>query len=138
MDKIFADTTGWGHLVDSTQKYHELAADIYRNLPRKGCEIVTTNYIITELVALMISPLRLQHPVIVEFINSMKLSPHVEIIHIDPVLDEQAWQLLSKRADKEWSLVDCSSFVVMEKLGITESFTTDHHFEQAGFIRLLE
>ena len=138
MDKIFADTSGWGHLVDSTQKYHELAANIYRNLPRKKCKIVTTNYIITELVALMISPLRLPHPMIVEFINSMKLSPHVEIVHIDPTIDEQAWQLLSKRSDKEWSLVDCSSFAVMEKLEITESFTTDHHFEQAGFIRLLK
>ena len=138
MEKIFADTSGWGHLIDSTQKYHEMAANIYRNLPRKGCKIVTTNYIITELVALMTSPLCLKHPVIIEFVNSMKLSPNVEFIHIDPALDEQAWQLLSKRADKEWSLVDCSSFVVMEKFGITESFTTDHHFEQAGFIRLLK
>ncbi|QTA83163.1 PIN domain-containing protein [Desulfonema limicola] len=93
---------------------------------------MTTNYIITELVALMTSPLRLQHQIIVEFINSMKLSLQVEIIHIDPVLDEQAWHLLTKRSDKEWSLV------VMQKLGITESLTTDHHFEQAGFIRLLK
>jgi len=138
MKKIFADTSGWGHLIDSTQKYHELAANIYRSLPHKVCKIVTTNYIITELVALMTSPLRIQHPIIVEFINSMKNSPHVEVIHIDPVLDEQAWQLLSNRSDKYWSLVDCSSFAVMEKFGITESLTTDHHFEQAGFMRLLK
>ncbi len=138
MNKIFADTSGWGHLIDSSQKYHELAANIYRNLRHKECKFVTTNYIITELAALMISPLRLRHLVIVEFINSMRFSPYIEIIHIDPALDEQAWQLFSKRSDKEWSLIDCSSFVVMEKFRITESFTTDHHFEQAGFIRLLK
>lgn len=138
MNRIFADTSGWGHLIDSAQKYHKIAANIYRKLRHKGCKIVTSNYIITELAALMISHLRVQHSVAVEFINSMKLSPYIEIIHIDPALDEQAWELFSKRQDKEWSLVDCSSFVVMEKLRITECFTTDRHFEQAGFIRLLK
>jgi predicted nucleic acid-binding protein len=138
MNKIFADTCGWGHLIDSAQKYLEAAATAYRDLRNRGCKIVTTNYIITELAALLKSPLRLRHSVIVEFISSMKLSPHAEIIHIGPALDEQAWHLFSNRSDKEWSLVDCSSFVVMEQLGMTESLTTDHHFEQAGFIRLLK
>ncbi len=31
-----------------------------------------------------------------------------------------------------------SSFVLMQRLGLTEALTTDHHFTQAGFIRLLE
>ncbi|MEZ4525824.1 MAG: PIN domain-containing protein [Desulfobacterales bacterium] len=138
MNKIFSDTSGWGHLIDSNQKYHKLATNIYRDSRNKGIKIVTTNYVITELVALLLSPLRIHYSVITEFINCMKVSPHIEIIHIDPSLDEQTWQLFSKRADKGWSLIDCSSFVVMQKLGITESFTTDHHFEQAGFIRLLK
>jgi len=38
---------------------------------------------------------------------------------------------------KEWSLVDCASFVAMQQRGIFEALTTDHHFEQAGFVRLL-
>jgi predicted nucleic acid-binding protein len=42
------------------------------------------------------------------------------------------------RADKEWSLTDCISFVVMEQRGIYEAFTGDHHFEQAGFVPLLK
>jgi predicted nucleic acid-binding protein len=37
-----------------------------------------------------------------------------------------------------WSLVDCASFVVMRQQGIVEALTTDHHFEQAGFVRLLK
>jgi predicted nucleic acid-binding protein len=35
------------------------------------------------------------------------------------------------------SLVDCSSFVLMKKHGLTEVLTEDRHFEQAGFMRLL-
>ncbi len=42
------------------------------------------------------------------------------------------------RQDKEWSLVDCASFVVMQQRGIFEALTSDHHFEQAGFVRLLK
>jgi predicted nucleic acid-binding protein len=67
----------------------------------------------------------------------LKASPQVELIYVDKALDEQAWQLLKARQDKEWSLVDCSSFVVMQTFGITEALTTDHHFEHAGFVRLL-
>jgi len=40
--------------------------------------------------------------------------------------------------DKDLSLVDCASFVVMQQRRITQALTTDHHFEQAGFVRLLK
>jgi predicted nucleic acid-binding protein len=49
-----------------------------------------------------------------------------------------AWHLWKSRPDKEWSLVDCSSFIVMQQRGLTEALTTDHHFAQVGFIRLLK
>ena len=42
------------------------------------------------------------------------------------------------RPDKDWSLTDCISFVVMEEHGITDALTGDHHFEQAGFRALLK
>jgi uncharacterized protein len=66
----------------------------------------------------------------------LKIASHIEIIHIDAALDTQAWFLLKARDDKEWSLVDASSFVIMAKYGMKEALTTDHHFTQAGFIRL--
>ncbi len=59
MPDIFADTAGWGHLVDATQAYHLRAATIYRGARQQGRTFITTNYILTELVALLMSPLRM-------------------------------------------------------------------------------
>ena len=137
MPEIFVDTAGWGHLVDASQRFHVLAAAIYRKGRQQGHKFITTNYIIIELVALLHSPLRIPRPQIVAFIESLNASPCVEIVHIDTLVDAQAWQLLTQRQDKDWSLVDCASFIIMQQRGITETLTTDHHFEQAGFRLLL-
>ncbi len=138
MPELFVDTSGWGHLVDPTQPYHSLAATIYRTVRQQRRKIITTNYVIIELVALLTSPLRVPRPSLIAFIEGLKTSPHIEVIHVDSLLDEQAWQLLTSHQDKAWSLVDCTSFVLMRQRGILEALTTDHHFEQAGFVRLLK
>jgi hypothetical protein len=138
MPGTFVDTSGWGHLVDPAQAFHRQAAALYRQARQQGSRLVTTNYILTELVALLTSPVRVPRGRVIELISGLKTSPYVDIIHMDAQLDSQAWDLLVERPDKEWSLVDCASFVVMRQAGIAEALTTDRHFEQAGFIRLLK
>ena len=61
----------------------------------------------------------------------------VEIISASSDLFALGFELYKIRPDKEWSVVDCSSFIVMEEMNISEAFTEDNHFEQAGFIKLL-
>jgi predicted nucleic acid-binding protein len=56
---------------------------------------------------------------------------------IDEPLIVRAVEQYRRFSDKTWGLVDCASFVVMRERGITEAFTSDYHFEQAGFKRLL-
>lgn len=51
---------------------------------------------------------------------------------------DQGVKLYAKRPDKDWSLTDCISFVVMRDQGITQALTGDHYFEQAGFMALLK
>jgi predicted nucleic acid-binding protein len=138
MHELFVDTSGWANLIDLSQPFHLLSAKIYQNARSQKHKIITTSYIVTELVALLSSPLRIPRPKAIAFIQSLKISPYVEVIHISKEIDTKAWELLINRQDKEWSLVDCSSFIVMQDRKITESLTNDHHFEQAGFIRLLK
>jgi predicted nucleic acid-binding protein len=138
MDKIFADTSGWANFFVRSEPYYEQAMTKMRQWHDKKARLVTSNYVLTELVALMTSPLRIPRNQQIKVIETIKSADWVEVIHIDPSLDDEAWQLLKNRPDKLWSLVDCSSIVVMQHMGITEAFTADHHFEQAGFLLSLK
>ncbi len=135
---LFVDTSGWACLADRSQRYHQQARDLFNAYKQRG-RFVTTNYVLAELAALLTVPLRVPRSQVISFIESLRASPPtlIEIVHITPDLDEQAWQLFKSRPDKTWSLTDCASFVVMQQRGIKEALTEDRHFEQAGFVRLL-
>lgn len=138
MGDIFADTSGWAHLFDPREPHHTSASQIYGHIRQRGRKFITTNYVISELASLLISPLRIPKPQIIWYVEGLRTSRDVEIVHIDHTLDSRAWELFNERRDKVWSQVDCASFVIMSQRHITEALTTDHHFEQAGFICLLK
>jgi len=138
MAEIFADTSGWASFFVRTEPFHDLAKTSMQQWQVEGTRVITTNYVILELVALFTSPLRVPRPQQIKTIETIKAASWVEIVQIDSTLDKEAWKLLKNRLDKEWSLVDCSSFVLMQQRGMIEALTTDHHFEQADFVRLLK
>jgi predicted nucleic acid-binding protein len=72
------------------------------------------------------------------FYDALREEPDVMIFEADKQLFEVGLTLFRNRPDKEWSLTDCISFAVMEREGLTEALTGDHHFEQAGFKALLK
>ena len=63
--------------------------------------------------------------------------PRIEVVPHRGDLSADAIRLFTARSDKNWSLTDCLSFVVMERKGIREALTADTHFEQAGFHAIL-
>jgi uncharacterized protein len=67
----------------------------------------------------------------------LRSSPVTEPLAAGPELWEAGIQLHAERTDKEWSLTDCISFLVMWQRGIVQALAYDHHFEQAGFEALL-
>lgn len=137
MPEVFGDTSGLLAAFVSTETEHSKAAQLMRQWSGDGTRLITTNYIITELVALYVSRIRTPHVQQVLTIERLKTSTWVEIVHVTPELDSLAWQFFVSRPDKKWSLVDCSSFVLMHQRGISSALTSDHHFEQAGFQILL-
>jgi predicted nucleic acid-binding protein len=138
MTEVFADTAGWASFLGQSERFHGLARSLVARWIMTGVRVVTTNYVLAELTALLTRPLGISRSEQITMLDSFMSAPWVETVHVDPALDAEAWALLRRHADKEWSLVDCASFVVMRQRGITEALTTDHHFEQAGFVRLLK
>jgi predicted nucleic acid-binding protein len=98
--------------------------------------MVTTDFVLTEL-ADGLAPLHSRRSA-VRFIQSLRSDPDVRIIGASGKLLSREWELYADRLDKEWSLTDCISFVVMRERRIKDALTADHHFEQAGFTALLK
>ena len=98
---------------------------------------LTHNYVIAELVALALVRGFAREPLL-DFLADLESDDvAIELVFIGPKLHSDAVDLLRRRPDKSWSLCDAVSFMLMAERGIHEALTTDHHFEQAGFARLL-
>jgi predicted nucleic acid-binding protein len=66
--------------------------------------------------------------------NNLLHSPSIQLVHVHPALFYDDWAYFQEHQYKDYSLTDCISLVLMQKLGIRTAFTFDKHFAQAGFI----
>jgi predicted nucleic acid-binding protein len=133
MTDIFADAFYYFALLNPEDEAHLLA----REYTEKFTGVMyTTHWVLTEIADGMAEPAN--RPLFLELIESLGSDERVMIVPADLALFEQAIALYRERPDKAWSLTDCTSFVVMQQHGIVEALTGDHHFEQAGFQRLLK
>jgi len=73
-----------------------------------------------------------------DFAADILSTPLIEIVWVDESLHKDAFALLQSRPDKTYSLCDAVSFVLMRDRDINEALTTDKHFEQESFIKLLK
>ena len=62
----------------------------------------------------------------------------IRVVWVDEALHGLAVSFLQARLDKSYSLCDAVSFLLMRQWSITQALTTDHHFEQEGFERMLQ
>ncbi len=130
---MFVDTSGFFSVSDKAEKHHHEASRIYN----QSWFRLTTNYVLDEFVALAAAR-KLSREKILAFSEEILIDETVEIVWVNKDLHTTAVELLKNRKDKSYSLCDAVSFVVMRERKITDALTTDHHFEQEGFVRLLK
>ncbi len=135
-ENVFADTAAFIALLVRRDEFHQSASRIMGKLSEKDTKLFTTEMVLFEL-ANALSAIELRARAVI-LVNELRMLPNVEIVWSNVELFEKAWSLYRERPDKEWSLTDCASFIVMKEHGINLAFTSDKHFEQAGFVRLLE
>lgn len=138
MSRPLIDTSGWAAWLDVREQRHPQAVRLVADWFTRRQPVLTTNWVLVELTALLTSPLRFTKPRQVAFLDDIRSEPLIQVVAVDAALEAEAWHLWRTRLDKDWSLTDCASFVVMRRLGLTDALTADHHFDQAGFVRLLK
>jgi uncharacterized protein len=135
---VFIDTSGWMAYLVVSETHHALAEQELRQaIGSPQITIYTTDHVLAELVALLTTR-RVPRQQILDDVGHLLLAPRIQKLYTDQALFLDAWELLQRRPDKEWSLADAISIPQMQRLGVMEALTNDHHFEQAGFTRLLQ
>jgi predicted nucleic acid-binding protein len=129
MEKIFVDTSALFALLATEDYLSNMAADIWDELIEKQQAIITNNYALIECFALTQSRLGL------DFVHHLQ-SNIVPLLTID-CIDEEQHKAIVKDVlaanRRNLSLVDCSAFNTMRRLGIDTVFTFDNHFREQGF-----
>ena len=129
---LLLDTSGLLAYLFASEARHEAAVDLITTGRRK----MTHSHIFAELVAL-VQARGYRLSTALDFLDDLIAHPLIEVVWVDALLHARAVALLRARADKEYSLADAVSFVLMRERSTYDALTTDHHFEQEGFYRLL-
>lgn len=132
MSRAFADTYFYLALADPRDAGYARAQEASRTF--RGT-VVTTQWVLMEVGDALRTPR--DRPRFVKLLELLAVDPNVTVVPADATLFKRGVELFRRRLDKEWSLTDCTSFVVMEEQGIREALTVDLHFEQAGFVAIL-
>ncbi len=132
MSAIFLDTVYLLALINPNDAWRAKALEWAAKI---SGPLVTTDAVLTEVAdALCRSDRRAWA---VAAIRDLRSDPKVTCVPGSAELFGKGFQLYERRADKDWSLTDCISFVVMRDRKIRQALTADIHFMQAGFEAVL-
>jgi predicted nucleic acid-binding protein len=135
MRKVFVDTAAWIALINMSDDLHVPAQKFMGALRQQKVRLMTTEFALLEVADALSAPATRSQTA--AFVDGLRRLAILRIIPASHELLADGLELYKQRPDKDWSLTDCTSFVVMIRERITEAFTSDHHFEQAGFVKLL-
>lgn len=131
----FLDTSYAVALANSRDHLHKLARRIGARLTARKIRLVTTRAVLFEIGNHFASVDG--RPLGVRVLTALQTDRNLEVVEITAELYEKAVRLYTTRPDKEWGLIDCALFVVMQERGIADALTYDEHFTQAGLVALL-
>jgi len=132
MTPVFADTSYFLALVNPVDPGHAAATILAENALGRTFVI---EYVLIELGSQLSRGS--DRTVFLDLLKDLRGDRSVSIIPASEGLFEAGLALFASRPDKNWSLVDCTSFIVMKQRRLRDALTTDQHFVQAGFRALL-
>ena len=132
---VFADTSALYAFVNKRDVSHSEARRIVERLLHVGRRLIASDYVVAESVNL--ANARGGHLLARRVLDLIDQTKGIRIEWIGIARFELAKAFFRKHADHGYSFTDCTSFVVMRELRVSEVLTSDHHFIEAGFRPLL-
>ena len=126
--QVFVDTSFVIALINERDQYYLAAQELVALYDR---ELLVTSEAVLFEVGNALS--RAYKKEAIQVIETLLESENVEVVRLTVELFNRAFVLYKKYEDKDWGLVDCLSFIIMEDKNINEVLTFDRHFLQAGF-----
>ncbi len=128
---VFVDTSAFIALAHTDDEHHPDARTIARSLENFRARLYTTNFVIAETHAMLLS--RLGHVRARQFLREVDTGQVVAVVRAEIADEEAAKALIYRHIDKEYSLTDAISFAIMTRLGLNTAFAFDRHFGQYGW-----
>jgi predicted nucleic acid-binding protein len=129
---IFVDTGVWFAANVLGDRDHVVAQHLLRS---KRDSLVTTDYVLCELFTLL--KVRGQRSRLTRAGRAFFEQQVCRIEHVSSADVLAAWNGFDRFRDKDWSFTDCTSYVVMRRLGNSAAAAFDEHFRQFGFVTVL-
>ena len=128
---VFADTSFYVAALSPRDINHARAEAVGRGFRGR---VVTTEYVLLEVATFFCEAAH--RAVFLGLLQTLQKDPEVTVVPASADLWQRGVALFAARPDKDWSLTDCISFVVMEREGLREALTNDRPFKQAGRVPL--
>lgn len=135
-NRVFIDTSAFIAFVLDSESYHENVIALFNKCFRENVEMITTDYVLDELITFLRCREKVGMDVVLSFLKS-SYSSGIKVFGISEELFGAALALMVKYRDHYFSSTDCVSFLVMRDLGIENVLTLDKDFEIAGFKKLI-
>jgi uncharacterized protein len=129
--KLFADTSWFKGLIDDKDDFHNQSIKLLEKIKSEDRDLVTTNFIIDETFTLLRQRCPIEKVKLLYSLMS-EMGKRLVIIRVGAMDENRVWKWFWL----PWSnlsYTDCTSFAVMERLGLKEVLTFDEHFSKAGF-----
>jgi predicted nucleic acid-binding protein len=129
---IFVDSSAWFAIFSRRDANHPTAMSAIRSFNE---QLVTTDYVVDETLTLLTA--RRERRRAIAFGRRVIESQWAKVVQINEQDFASAWETFKQFGDKEWSFTDCTSRVVIERLGVQRAFAFDDHFRQFGTVAVI-
>jgi predicted nucleic acid-binding protein len=140
MKRVFVDTGGFVALLVAEDEMHPRASALFESASRDRWTFVITNAVVVETYLVLLARAKDGRRTAISFLDAVEEDQSqggLAVERVRPDDELNAIALLRTHTDKDYSLCDALSFVVMERLGITEAIAFDRHFREYGRFTIL-